>query len=234
MGSRLSILAGLLAGLVVAGALLAAFVFVGPDPVRPSASAAPSDGPGASSELTPSAAASPLASGSAAAPGSGAPGSGAPGSPGASGVTENFHIGQPAPALVVPQVGGGTIDLSTLRGKAVWVNFMQTTCPPCQDEFPLMNGYAARYADDGLVVVAVDIDEDEGDVASFATSLNATFPLGLDADGKAQQTWGAYGLPVHFWIDRDGIVREGALGGIGADVMARGVQSILSGVVVTP
>jgi cytochrome c biogenesis protein CcmG, thiol:disulfide interchange protein DsbE len=238
MGSRLSIVAGLLAGLLVAGALLVGFVFVGPDPVRPSPSAAPSE---ADPSPSPSASASPSTSPSASSFASPA-GSASPtppvsapvGSPGASTVTENFHIGQPAPALAVPQVGGGTIDLASLKGKPVWINFMQTACPPCQDEFPLMNGYAARYAADGLVVVAVDIKEDEGDVASFATSLNATFPMGLDADGQAQQAWGAYGLPVHFWIDQAGIVRDGALGGIGADIMARGLQSILPGVTVTP
>jgi cytochrome c biogenesis protein CcmG, thiol:disulfide interchange protein DsbE len=239
MGSRLSIVAGLLAGLLVAGALLAGFVFVGPDPGRPSVSAAPSEAAESSASPSPGASASPGASpsaaGSAAPSGSGAaPGSGAPASPGASTATENFHIGEAAPALAVPQVGGGTIDLASLRGKPVWVNFMQTTCPPCRDEFPLMNGYATRYGDDGLVVLAVDINEDEGDVASFASGLNATFPLGLDADGTAQQAWAAYGLPVHFWIDKDGIVRDGALGGIGSDVMARGVQSIMPGVAVTP
>jgi thiol-disulfide isomerase/thioredoxin len=134
----------------------------------------------------------------------------------------------------VSKVGGGTIDLASMSGKAVWVNFMQTTCPPCVDEFPIMSGFAARYADKGLVVVAVDIREDEATAAAFARRLSATFPVGLDTDGAAQQAWGAYGLPVHFWIDKTGIVRDGALGGIGPDVMARGVASILPGVTVTP
>jgi cytochrome c biogenesis protein CcmG, thiol:disulfide interchange protein DsbE len=225
MRSWLSILAGLLAGLLVAGALLVGFVFVGPDPVR--ATPSPSGSTAAGSPLG---SASPGASGSSASASASTPS----GSPDGSAVTENFHVGEPAPALLVPQVGGGTIDLSTLRGTPVWVNFMRTDCPPCVDEFPLMNGFAARYAEDGLVIIAVDIREDEGDVAAFASSLNATFPLGLDSDGEAQREWGAYGLPVHYWVDRDGVVRDGALGGIGADVMARGVQSILPGVVVTP
>jgi thiol-disulfide isomerase/thioredoxin len=225
MGSRISIVAGLLAGLLAAGALLVGFVFVGPDPVRPTPSPSASD-----VAVSPAATRSPAAGG----PSSSASAAPPSGSPGGSAVTENFHIGEPAPALLVPQVGGGTIDLSTMRGTAVWVNFMQTTCEPCVTEFPLMNGFAARYADQGLVIIAVDIREDEGDVAAFASSLNATFPLGLDGDGAAQREWGAFGLPVHFWVDRAGIVRDGALGGIGPDVMARGVQSILPGVVVTP
>ncbi|HET9345168.1 MAG TPA: TlpA disulfide reductase family protein [Candidatus Limnocylindrales bacterium] len=227
MGSRLSIVAGLLAGLLAAGALLAGFVLVGPDPVRATPSPA-SSGAGGS----PGASASLAASSPSAAASSGP--SGSPASPGSSAVTENFHVGDPAPVLVVPQVGGGEIDLAALRGKPVWVNFMRTDCPPCVDEFPLMNGFAARYADEELVIVAVDIREEEGDVAAFAAGLNATFPLGLDTDGAAQREWGAFGLPVHYWVDREGVVRDGALGGIGADVMARGLQSILPGVVVTP
>ena len=86
----------------------------------------------------------------------------------------------------MPQVGGGTIDLTNLRGQPVWVNFMATNCPPCVDEFPLMNGFAARYGDDGLVILAIDVKEEEGPVAAFAESLSATFPLGLDRDGAAQ------------------------------------------------
>lgn len=145
-----------------------------------------------------------------------------------------FHVGEAAPVLSVPQLGGGQVDLANLKGRPVWINFMQTTCPPCVDEFPLMNGFAARYADAGLVVIAIDIREDEGLVASFVSSLNALFPIGLDTDGTAALRWDAVALPVHFWVDRDGIIRAGALGGIGPDVMAENLATILPGVDVTP
>ncbi len=145
-----------------------------------------------------------------------------------------FHIGEPAPALKLPKVGGGTIDLAQLNGSPVWVNFMGTYSPPSQDEFPLMSGFASRYADAGLVVVAVDVKEDEATVAAFANDLAATFPIALDSDGAAAARWGAYSLPVHYWIDAEGIVRDAATGGIGPDVMARGVTTILPGVDVQP
>lgn len=228
MKTGVSILGGLVAGVLVAVGVLAAFVFVGPDPVGLRPTPAPT--------LLPSASLSASIEPSAAPSASTAPGSGSPaGSAGPSdAVQDNFHVGQVAPALVVPQVGGGTIDLANLRGKPVWVNFMQTTCPECIDEFPRMNAFKARYEKDGLVIVAIDIREDEGTVASFAQRLGATFPFGLDGDGKAQQAWGANALPMHFWIDKDGVVRAGALGGIGADVMATSLQKILPGVTVTP
>jgi len=111
---------------------------------------------------------------------------------------------------------------------------MASWCPPCRDELPIMNGYAARYADTGLVVLAIDVREDEAVVDAFIRELNVTFPVGLDSDGTAQSDWGAFALPVHYWIDAEGIVRDGALGGIGPDVMAEGLESILPGVEVTP
>ena len=218
MGPRSSIAAGLLVGVVAVVVLLAGVVALAPEPATPTPSVSPSialSSPSSAATVSPSVATSPSAG------------------PSASGTTA-FHVGEPAPALVVPQVGGGSIDLAALRGKPVWVNFMATWCPPCQDEFPLMNGFAARYAESGLVVVAIDVKEEEGLVAAFAQHLAATFPLGLDGDGQVAETWDAIALPVHFWIDADGIVRDGALGGIGPDIMAKGLQTILPGVDVTP
>lgn len=138
-----------------------------------------------------------------------------------------FHIGEPAPALAVPEVGGGTIDLARLRGRPVWVNFWGTYCPPCVDEFPLMNGYAARYADDGLVILAIDVREDEETAAAFASRLGAVFPIGLDPQGANAAAWDALVLPAHFWIDAGGIIRHGAAGGIGPDQMEAGLATIL-------
>ena len=216
MWARLSIVAGLIVGVAVAGLLLGGIFALTPDQ-KPSSTAAPSI---AVASTSPSAGASPVASPSA------LPSPSAPDAP--------FHVGQPAPALVVPKVGGGTIDLAGLAGKPVWINFMATWCPPCQDEIPLMTGFAERYASTGLVVVAVDVKEDEAAVAAFAKGLGATFPFGLDEDGTAAATWDAVALPVHFWIGADGIVRYGALGGIGPDVMATGLETILPGVDVSP
>jgi len=221
LGPRLSIVLGLLVGVIAALGLLAGVYALAPEletatpPVALPSLTAPSASPIPPATPAPSVAAVPSAT--------------------ASGVGSGpFHVGEPAPALVVPQVGGGTIDLAALRGKPVWVNFMATWCPPCQDEFPLMNGFAERYAGDGLVVIAIDVKEEEGVVAAFAQGLGATFPLGLDLDGRTAEAWDALALPVHFWIDADGIVRDGSLGGIGPDVMAAGLRTILPGVDVTP
>jgi thiol-disulfide isomerase/thioredoxin len=229
MWPRLSILAGLLAGVAAALLVLGGIVAFAPEPGAAQTPAPqPSVSLGTPSPSPSAASASPSGSGASGSPPASAS---APGGSAAAGL---FHVGEPAPALVVPQVGGGTIDLTNLRGKPVWVNFMATNCPPCLDEFPLMNGFGARYADKGLVILAIDVKEEEGPVAAFAESLSATFPLGLDRDGAAQDRWGALALPVHFWIDKEGVIRDGALGGIGPDVMASGLRTIMPGVDVQP
>jgi hypothetical protein len=62
--------------------------------------------------------------------------------------------------------------------------------------------------------------------------------VGLPAPALRVPTLGdgtiALALPVHLWVDRGGVVRAGALGGIGAGVMARNLGTILPGVAVTP
>ena len=230
MGPRLSIVAGLLSGVIAAVLLMAGVFALAPEPAAPSPSAtppsaAPSGSAGPLAGVSPSAsvaAASAVASESPSA------------STEPSSASGPLHVGEAAPALMVPQVGGGTIDLASLRGKPVWVNFMATWCPSCKDEFPLMNGYAAQLAEDGLVVIAVDVKEEEGLVAAFAQSLGATFPLGLDSDGRVAETWDAVALPVHFWIDADGVIRDASLGEIGPDVMVRGLRAIMPGVDIQP
>jgi thiol-disulfide isomerase/thioredoxin len=226
MWPRISIIAGLLTGVAAAALVIGGIIVLAPEP-----GAAPTPPPQPSASLGLDATASPTPVFSAGASGGPSPSAGA--SPSGDG-GQAFHVGETAPALVVPQVGGGVIDLMNLRGKPVWINFMGTYCPPCVDEFPLMNRFSSRHAADGLVVIAVDVKEDEGIVAAFAEQLGATFPLGLDSDGSEALRWDAVALPVHFWIDKEGVIRDGALGGIGPDVMASGLRTIMPGVDVQP
>ncbi len=205
MSPRLVPVLGLVAGVLAAAAVFAAVFAFLPDPTPSSPSPSPSPSAVASEPAaTPSPVSSPSPS-----------------------VDTGFMIGEEAPALVVPALGGATIDLAELRGSPVWVNFMATWCPPCRDELPLMSAYAAEHEDDGLVVIAVDVREDAGAVQAFMDEVGVTFPVGLDGDGAVQAEWGALALPVHYWIDASGIIRDGALGSIGPDVMEAGLASIL-------
>jgi len=230
MRTFIAVVLGLVVGVGAAVGFGAALVALTPTPdvrVTPAPSAAvasPSPAPSPTPLGSSAPAPTPAVSGSAATP-----------TPAVSGSVSPFRLlGKAAPTLTAPQVGGGSIDLAALLGKPVWVVFTGTYCPPCRDEYPIMNGFAARYADAGLVVVAIHVREGEQTVAPFVSSLNAVFPVGLDEDGSRARAWDAAALPVHYFVDAQGIVRDAALGGIGPDVMARGLRAILPGVTVTP
>jgi len=227
MRTFIAIALGLIAGAVAAfGLALAVYSLVptAPAPTVPAPTSTPTSTPAA---LLPSA--SPVASPETTA----SPVPGGSTEPGPTRSPSPFPlVGRPTPPLNAPGLDGAAIDLAAYRGKPVWIVFTGTYCPPCRDEYPLMNGFAVRYAETGLVVLAVHVKEDAATVKPFVDELNVTFPVALDEDGSRAATWDALALPVHYWIDEAGIVRDAAIGGLGPDQMARGLGSILPGVTI--
>ena len=73
----------------------------------------------------------------------------------ASTAVQTYPPGTPAPALRLPGLDGGQVDLAALRGRPVVVNFWATWCDPCVREFPLLRQAAAAHRPDRLAVVGV-------------------------------------------------------------------------------
>lgn len=201
-------MAGIAAGIVVLGSALAVLVALPELGVLP---------PSPALSATPSAVAPSATPGQTARPTTAPPSSPEVG----------LHPGQLAPPLEVDRLDGGTINLAALRGQAVWLNFLGSWCPPCYDEMPLMEGYWTRLSAQGLVVVGVDVKETREVAQAFVDQVGVSFPVGVDPTSTTQQYWGAYVMPVHFWIDREGIIRAFAFGGIGPPQMEDGIRSIL-------
>jgi cytochrome c biogenesis protein CcmG, thiol:disulfide interchange protein DsbE len=235
---RASVLLGILAGLLVVVIAVGAAVTLLPD-LAPSAvsngSPAPTARDASESGSPVAIPATPPPSAAPAPSGSLLPGSSAePAAPSSTSVTGiGVAVGQAAPALVADRLGGGTVNLADLRGTPVWVNFMATWCPPCRDELPLMAGYSAKLGD-RLAIVLVDVREDGDTVAAFMKALKLDFPVALDESGHLQRGWSAYALPIHFWIDADGIVRGFAYGGLGPPLMEEGIRKVLPDALPTP
>jgi cytochrome c biogenesis protein CcmG, thiol:disulfide interchange protein DsbE len=126
-------------------------------------------------------------------------------------------IGQPAPPLQVTLTDGSLLDTADYAGKPLWVNFMATWCPQCQDELPLMERYQSDYGD-ALSIVVVDTGEDRQVVRQFMEALEFDLPVAVDEDGAAQAAWGTYALPVHVFIDGNGVVQDVVYGGAPLEV----------------
>lgn len=121
-------------------------------------------------------------------------------------------IGQPAPPLQVTLTDGSLLDLADYSGQPLWVNFMTTWSPQSTDELPLMKRYQKDF-EGHLTIFVVDVGEDRQTVNQFMKSLNFDLPVGVDKDGAAQAAWGTYAVPVHVFIDKDGVVRDIVYGG---------------------
>jgi peroxiredoxin len=123
------------------------------------------------------------------------------------------QTGFTAPDFTLDILGGGTVSLSDLRGQAVLVNFWATWCPPCRAEMPAIQRVYDRYRDQGFTVLAVDLQEDDAQVAGFAEEMGLTFPILMDRDGSVFARYRVMGLPSTFFVDQNGIIQEVTVGG---------------------
>ena len=137
-----------------------------------------------------------------------------------------FLIGSPIPGLRVgdlaPELEGdgpngrvgltdldrNPVRLADLRGKAVWVNFWASWCPPCQFETPTIRSLDAKYRDRGLVIVAVQVQQTVEAGRDYAERYDLEYTIGADVTGAIFHTYKVFALPTQFFIDPNGIVRQ--------------------------
>jgi len=105
-----------------------------------------------------------------------------------------------------------TVALKRLRGKVVFINFWATWCPPCREEMPSMERLHKEFKDQGLAVLAVNIQESSKQVARFMKNFQLSFPALLDSDLKVTGLYQVRGLPSTYLIDQKGQVVGQAIG----------------------
>ncbi len=111
----------------------------------------------------------------------------------------------------------GELALSSLKGKAVVLNFWASWCIPCKEEAPYLEDVWRENRADGLVVVGVDAKDFRRDARRFADRFELTFPIVYDGPGSILEDWGVTGFPETFVIDRQGRVVESFVGAVNSD-----------------
>jgi cytochrome c biogenesis protein CcmG/thiol:disulfide interchange protein DsbE len=138
-----------------------------------------------------------------------------------------LQSGQPAPDFTLPYSnGGGSVTLSKLRGHPVYLNFFATWCPPCNAEAPTVNEMQIRYRKEGLIVLGVDELENDAKANQYLQEHHLVFRAVVD-DGSIHNSYAGFGLPVHVFIDRKGIVRLYRAGEMSNAEIEAAVKSIL-------
>lgn len=110
----------------------------------------------------------------------------------------------PAPDFTLEDLSGKRVSLRGLRGKVVFLNFWATWCIPCRQEMPTMEKLHREFKEHGLEVVAVNFREAKKEVRKFFDELGLTFTALLDKDGKVSEEYGAWSIPLSYFINRKG------------------------------
>lgn len=133
--------------------------------------------------------------------------------------TDGLQPGDQAPELTVTHddgsqanlvdLDGNPVRLADLRGKLVWLNFWATWCPPCQAETPVLRDMNAEYADQGLAIVGIAVQETTpDDVRAYAERYQLGYRIAFDASADIFHLYRVYALPTQFFIDPEGRVLE--------------------------
>jgi thiol:disulfide interchange protein DsbD len=119
------------------------------------------------------------------------------------------NAGEPAPAVSLSLLNGGSLTLDSLRGKVVLIDFWATWCVPCISEIPTFNQLKKDYGSRGLEVIAISLDEEgAAKVKPFlkAHPMDYTQVIG-DKSTSASFNVSDSSLPVTLLIDKQGRIR---------------------------
>lgn len=123
--------------------------------------------------------------------------------------------GKPAPDFTLNDLSGKPVQLSSLKGKVVLVNFWATWCPPCREEVPSMVRLNQLMQGKNFQMLAISIDEGGKEaVQDFFKQGGVTLPALLDTDGKVARLYGTTGVPETFVVDAKGVIRQKVIGAV--------------------
>ena len=110
--------------------------------------------------------------------------------------------------FTLEDMNGNNLSFESLRGKVLLLNFWATWCGPCKIEVPWLVEFADQYRDQGLVVLGLSIDDTADKIQDFARAYDVNYPMliGLDRDDFQEAYGPIWGVPMTFFVDREGTI----------------------------
>lgn len=114
---------------------------------------------------------------------------------------------KPAPLdYVLRDINGDEVNLAKFKGSVILLNFWATWCGPCKIEIPWFVEFQDKHRDEGLIVLGLSVDDTPEQIRPFVAEFQVNYPMliGLGQE-EFQEAYGpVWGLPVTYFIDRDG------------------------------
>ena len=125
-------------------------------------------------------------------------------------------VGQPAPDVSGTSLAGQSVDLESLRGRFVVLNFFATWCGPCRVEHPDIVTFSEQNTgptDPAVLAIAYD-QSDLNAAKSFFAQNGGSWPVLPDEKGHISIDYGVRGLPETYIIDPSGNIAAHVTGGV--------------------
>ncbi|MDY7041389.1 MAG: TlpA disulfide reductase family protein [Chloroflexota bacterium] len=133
-----------------------------------------------------------------------------------------------APDFSLPNLQGNVITLSEFRGQPVMVNFWTTWCPYCREEITALEETYYHYEDEGLVVLALNVQEPAETVVPFISAQGLTLPVLLDSDASTAMAYLTHAIPTTFFIDQRGVISVIHLGPLSEEAVETYLTDLLN------
>jgi thiol-disulfide isomerase/thioredoxin len=133
------------------------------------------------------------------------------------------------PELSSASLAGG--NLPQTKGRVVLVDFWASWCPPCKASFPALARLHSEFAERGLVIVGVSVDEKQTAYDAFVKKMQPTFPVVRDPEQKLVREVKVPTMPTSYIIGRDGrvrVVHSGFHGEATEAELRRNIEQLLS------
>ncbi len=141
--------------------------------------------------------------------------------------------GDTAPIFDLPSIYADhpAISTASLEGKTVYVDFWASWCAPCLTSLPLYNDMYHKYKDQGLEIVAINVDNPIEDGLDFLLDTPLDFLIPADPDGEAAELFEVIGMPTSYLIEPDGTVKLVHMGFRSGDIemIEEAIQDSLGG-----
>ena len=139
------------------------------------------------------------------------------------------RAGNVPPDFQATALDGSAVSIAALKGQPTWLTFGASWCPDCRAEATDLQATYAKYKPQGLAVLGVFIQEDQAAVQDYAKRVGFTFPMVADPSGRIADLYRTYGIPIHFFIGRDGLIRDVRIGRLSPGDMEQLVQQLVKG-----
>jgi peroxiredoxin len=129
--------------------------------------------------------------------------------------------------LTLKDMNGNDVKLADYRGKVILLNVWATWCGPCQAEIPELVEAYNKYKDQGVVIVGVSLDDTAETLRDYAPKKQMNYPVLLMRDEFDEAYGPIFGVPISFFIGRDGKIGRKHYGPVTKEDIDREIKALL-------